>query len=286
MSRNITDLHPTLQAKIAELKALCSQNGIEIGISECLRTVAEQDALYAQGRTTAGAKVTNCKGSSYSSMHQWGVAFDFYLKVDVDGDGEIKDDTFNNSTGLFDKVGALGKQIGLEWGGDWSIHDRPHLQLPDWGSTASKLKATYGTPDRFFATWGAGSTANETYVANSPTIYAHKYIIAILQSGINTDLKRNIAVDGYQGKITFANCPTLSTATRKKYPNIVRAYQMLLTAAGYPTGDTDAKAYDGDFYIRCASATKDYQRDVVKLRKPDGIATAKCKTWSHLLRLS
>ena len=61
---------------------------------------------------------------------------------------------------------------------------------------------------------------------------------------------------------------------------------MLLTAAGYPTGDTDAKAYDGDFYIRCANATKDYQRDVVKLRKPDGIATAKCKTWSYLLRLA
>ena len=286
MSRNVTDLHPTLQAKVEELKALCRQNGIEIGISECLRTVAEQDALYAQGRTTSGRIVTNCKGSSYSSMHQWGVAFDFYLKMDVDGDGVISDDAFNNSTGLFEKVGALGKKIGLEWGGDWTIKDRPHLQLPDWGSTASKLKATYGTPDKFFATWGAGSTATVTYVKNSPTIYSHKYIIAILQSGINTDLERNIKIDGFQGPITFANCPTLSTATRNKYPNIVRAYQMLITAAGYPTGDSDKTAYDGDFYLKCKTATINYQREVVKLKNPDGEATRKKKTWSHLLRLS
>ena len=93
-------------------------------------------------------------------MHQWGVAFDFYLKMDVDGDGVISDDAFNNSTGLFEKVGALGKQIGLEWGGDWTIKDRPHLQLPDWGSTASKLKQMYGTPDKFIATWATESAPN------------------------------------------------------------------------------------------------------------------------------
>ena len=82
--RNVSQLHPELQKKIEQLKALCQKNGITIGISECVRTVAEQDALYAKGRTTGGSIVTNCKGTSYSSMHQWGVAFDFYLIVDVD----------------------------------------------------------------------------------------------------------------------------------------------------------------------------------------------------------
>ena len=154
MSRNVSDLHPRLQRKVEELLRLCEQNGIHIGISECLRTKAEQDALYAQGRTTSGSIVTNAKGSSYSSMHQWGVAFDFYLMMDVDGDGSIKDDNYNNSTKLFNKVGALGKSIGLEWGGDWkSIVDMPHLQLPDWGSTAKKLKELYKTPEAFFKTW-------------------------------------------------------------------------------------------------------------------------------------
>lgn len=152
--RDITKLHPTLQKKAEELIALCKSNGISIKISECVRTVEEQDALYAKGRTAPGNKVTNAKGSSYSSMHQWGVAFDFYLDMDIDGDGAKSDDAYNNVTGLFDKVGRLGQSIGLEWGGAWkSIKDRPHFQLPDWGSTTTKLKNVYGTPNNFMATW-------------------------------------------------------------------------------------------------------------------------------------
>lgn len=155
--RDVKQLHPTLQKKIEELKTLCEKNGIKIGISECLRTVAEQDALYAKGRTAPGTVVTKCKGTSYSSMHQWGVAFDFYLVVDVDGDGDTKDDLYNDSTGLFEKVGKLGQSIGLEWGGTFkSFVDRSHFQLPDWGSTASKLKSTYKKPEKFFATWESG----------------------------------------------------------------------------------------------------------------------------------
>lgn len=165
--RDVTQLHPELQIKVGQLKALCEANGITIGISECLRTVAEQDALYAKGRTTGGSIVTNCKGSTYSSMHQWGVAFDFYLQVDVDGDGKTSDDAFNDSTGLFEKVGKLGQSIGLEWGGAWkSIKDKPHFQLPDWGSTASKLKKQYGTPEKFMATWTIQEKKEETKVAN------------------------------------------------------------------------------------------------------------------------
>lgn len=103
--RDMKALHPDLQEKITLLQKKCAAAGITIGIGECLRTKAEQDALYAQGRTKPGKIVTNAKGSSYSSMHQWGVAFDFYLKMDVDGDGKTSDDAFNNSTGLYDKVG-------------------------------------------------------------------------------------------------------------------------------------------------------------------------------------
>ena len=161
--QNMYQLHPKLIDKIQQLVKLCESNGIRIAIGECLRTTAEQDALYAKGRTAAGSIVTNCKGSTYSSMHQWGVAFDFYLQMDIDGDGNIKDDTFNNSTGVFDRVGRLGQSIGLEWGGAWkSIVDRPHFQLPDWGSTATKLKSLYGTPEKFFKTWESAPKAEST----------------------------------------------------------------------------------------------------------------------------
>lgn len=144
--RDVKALHPELQQKLYDLKKLCKKNGLEIGISECLRSVAEQDALYAQGRTKPGNRVTNARGSSYSSQHQWGIAADFYRN---DGTG-----LYNESGNFFYKVGTLAKSLGLGWGGDWkSPVDKPHLYLPQWGSTASVLKRQYGTPEKFMKTW-------------------------------------------------------------------------------------------------------------------------------------
>ena len=173
--RNVSQLHPELQKKVVKLQKECLKAGIKIKIGECFRTVAEQNALYAKGRTEPGNIVTNAKGSSYSSMHQWGVAFDFFLDMDVDKDGKTSDDAFNNATKLFNKVGAIGKKLGLEWGGDWkSIKDLPHFQLPDWGSTTSKLKKMYGTPDKFKATWSAKEEAKNVKAKPNNTVTASK----------------------------------------------------------------------------------------------------------------
>lgn len=185
--RDIKALHPLLQGKIVELQNLCYKNGITIGIGECVRTVAEQDALYAQGRTKPGIKVTNAKGSKYGSMHQWRVAFDYYLIMDVDGDGKTADDAFNNATGLFNKVGNLGQSIGLEWGGSWkSPVDMPHFQLPNWGSTAAILKALYGTPDKFAKSWGGTENAgNKTVSVTTPS---KTQLVVDAASGKNVNL--------------------------------------------------------------------------------------------------
>ena len=173
--RNVSQLHPELQKKVVKLQKECLKEGIKIKIGECFRTVAEQNALYAKGRTASGSIVTNAKGNSYSSMHQWGVAFDFFLDMDVDKDGKTSDDAFNNTTKLFNKVGAIGKKLGLEWGGDWkSIKDLPHFQLPDWGSTATQLKAKYGTPDKFKATWGAKEEVKNVKAKPNNTVTASK----------------------------------------------------------------------------------------------------------------
>ena len=148
-------LHPRLQKKIDELISSCEKKGLRVCITECLRTVAEQDALYAKGRTAPGNRVTNARGSSYSSMHQWGVAFDFCR-----GDGK---DAFDNRDGFFDKVGKIGQSLGLEWSGTWkSFSEKAHFQLPDWGSTPSKLKAMYGTPEKFMKTWGGSAGSSKT----------------------------------------------------------------------------------------------------------------------------
>lgn len=152
--KDITLCHPRLQTLAERLKKECEMQGIKIKTGETFRTAAEQDELYAQGRTKPGNIVTNAKGSTYSSQHQWGIAFDFLLDMDIDGDGQKTDDAYNDSSGLFEKVGSIGKSLGLGWGGDWSgIVDRPHFYLPDWGSTTSTLKRLFGTFDHFKKTW-------------------------------------------------------------------------------------------------------------------------------------
>lgn len=146
MARDITKLHPEARRLALLLVDECEKEGLVIKITDCLRDKAEQDALYAQGRTEPGSIVTNVKYPN--SMHNWGVAFDFCRN---DGAG-----AYNESGQFFTRVGAVGKRLGLEWGGDWkSIVDKPHFQLAGWGSTPSKLKQQYGTPEAYMATWPA-----------------------------------------------------------------------------------------------------------------------------------
>ncbi len=143
---NITLCHPELREKAKLLIDECRNQGLIVKLGECFRSVAEQDALYAQGRTKPGVIVTYAKGESYSSMHQWGVAFDI---IRNDGKGAYYD-----NDGWFNKVGRIGKSVGLEWGGDWTTPiDKPHFQLPQWGSTPDKLKRLYGNVNNFKKTW-------------------------------------------------------------------------------------------------------------------------------------
>lgn len=159
--RDVTQLHPRLQEKFKLLQKKCAKKGITIRATECLRTAKEQDALYAKGRTAPGAKVTNARGRDAKSMHQWGVAVDVAIDMDTDKDGDIDImDLYNVK--LLNVVGKIGQSIGLEWGGSWrSIVDKPHFQLPDWGSTPTKLKARYGTPEKFIATWDRKTKATK-----------------------------------------------------------------------------------------------------------------------------
>ncbi len=139
-------LHPWLDHKLGLLLKECAREGIYLIITEGFRTVAQQNALYAKGRTKPGKVVTNAKGSSYSSQHMWGVAFD----IAINDSKRLYDD------GLIGRVAKIAKseKVGLGWGGDWkSFRDTPHFYLKKWGSGTGELKATYGTPAKFKKTW-------------------------------------------------------------------------------------------------------------------------------------
>ena len=135
-----------LDHKLGLLLKECAKEGIYLIITEGFRTVAQQNALYAKGRTKPGKVVTNARGSSYSSQHMWGVAFD----IAVNDTKRLYDD------GLIGRVAKIAKseKVGLGWGGDWkSFRDTPHFYLKKWGSGTGELKATYGTPAKFKKTW-------------------------------------------------------------------------------------------------------------------------------------
>lgn len=186
MAKDINQLHPLAQAKLLQLIEDCKKAGIAIKIIECVRTTIEQDALYAKGRTTKGSIVTNAKGSSYSSMHQWGIAFDVGINMDANNDGDIDiNDIYNVK--LLNKVGQIGKKLGLEWGGDWtSIVDKPHFQLPYWGSTATLLRNQYGTPEAFKKTWPKNTITTTIKTNTTKTTTTSKTITAtvIASSGL------------------------------------------------------------------------------------------------------
>lgn len=212
MGRDIAVCHPRLQSMAKKLVEECAAKGLKIKITDCFRSKEEQDSLYAQGRTKPGNIVTDAPGSTYSSMHMWGVAFDICRN---DGRGAYYD-----NDGFFTKVGAIGKSLGLEWGGNWkSPVDKPHFQLADWGSTPTKLKQMYGTPDRFKQTWSSGGAVadEEGYAmvtirnrSRGKAVQIWQIIVGVAADGIfganteaatrNFQANHGLVVDGIVGK--------------------------------------------------------------------------------------
>lgn len=119
MSNSLNNLLPLVKQKAEQFITKCKSQGIDVVVTSTLRTMAEQDALYAEGRTTPGQIVTKAKaGQSY---HNWGVAFDV---VPTDGVHQMWD-----NDALWSKLGQLGVSCGLEWGGSWvGFQDKPHFQ--------------------------------------------------------------------------------------------------------------------------------------------------------------
>lgn len=116
--KNIATLLPEVRPYARALVHKAAAVGITIKVISALRTYAEQDALFAKR-----PKVTNARGG-YSN-HNFGIAFDIGI---FDSDAYIPDSP------RYKVIGALGVELGLDWGGNWkSIVDEPHFQLrPKW----------------------------------------------------------------------------------------------------------------------------------------------------------
>ena len=145
-------IHPKLRNEVLEIYDEISEalsGSAMCRFSYTLRTFAEQNALYAQGRTKPGAIVTNAKGGL--SYHNYGMAIDIVLiingkeaswndKKDFDGDGKAD----------WMEIVNIFKQFGWQWGGDWQFKDSPHFQKT-LGYSVRKLLALHqnGIVDKY-----------------------------------------------------------------------------------------------------------------------------------------
>ena len=116
--RNLATVQPQLQKLGRELLRRLAAEGLTFKVTSGNRTQAEQDALYAQGRTKPGKVVTWTR----RSRHIGGRAIDLTL---FSGKNPVWESRH------YDRAGQIGEELGLVWGGRWKrTPDRPHFELP------------------------------------------------------------------------------------------------------------------------------------------------------------
>lgn len=137
-AKNIATLDPLARPKFEKFHRLAQATAADLGCSYVMiggnRTWAEQDALYAIGRTKPGNHVTKAKGGQ--SNHNFGIAGDF----GVFQGGRYLDDT---NPALAAKVHKACSEhaaaCGLEWGGSWkTFKDLPHYEVATGLTMAQK----------------------------------------------------------------------------------------------------------------------------------------------------
>lgn len=130
-SRKIEDLDPYVGVLASRFIVACREQGIDVLITSTYRDNESQNALYAQGRTSPGSRVTNARGGD--SWHNYRLAFDFVPIVA--GKAQWNDNK------LFERCGEIAESVGLEWAGRWkSFKEMAHCQATG-GLTLADLKA-------------------------------------------------------------------------------------------------------------------------------------------------
>ena len=117
----LAQVYPGLADKIRSMAATLEAEAIDIRVTQGLRTVAEQEALYAQGRTSSGDIVTNAAGGY--SWHNFGLAIDVVPLTPLGPD-------WDTAHPVWGRIVAVGTGLGLTAGAQWrTFTDWPHFQL-------------------------------------------------------------------------------------------------------------------------------------------------------------
>jgi len=122
-AERLATLVPALATRAERLMVALHVLGLPVRVTQGRRTLADQQFLYAQGRTRPGDRVTDCDGVLKVSQHQRGRATDFVWKTATGG---------VTYEGPWELLGMAAEELGLVWGGRWPGRkiDRPHVELP------------------------------------------------------------------------------------------------------------------------------------------------------------
>jgi len=134
--KDLEGLKPPFRQAIIWLIFLIEKEELPVIVFETFRGAGRQNSLKESGSSKAGAA---------QSPHNYGLACDFVLDVDKcpvrtrewpEGSGKFYKDAWDyhspEGKSSFKRLGELAKSIGLEWGGDWTFKDYPHVQMPSW----------------------------------------------------------------------------------------------------------------------------------------------------------
>jgi peptidoglycan L-alanyl-D-glutamate endopeptidase CwlK len=130
-SRSLSDLHPKLRPVAEQFLARCKAAGLDILLTCTYRSAAEQNELYAQGRTKPGQIVTRARGGQ--SAHNFELdgkpaakAFDIVPLV-------LGKPVWDNQHPDWQKAGEIGMALGLNWYGapNAPFREFPHFQLKE-----------------------------------------------------------------------------------------------------------------------------------------------------------
>ena len=133
--RNIGTLGPAAQVAARKfMRAIIpamALHGLSVKIICGTRTYAEQDALYAQGRSAKGPIVTNAPGGH--SNHNFGLSWDI-LFFDANGQPVWESPHYH-------ECAVIGEAQGLDVGAFWkSLKDEPHYGIKT-GLTLAQMRA-------------------------------------------------------------------------------------------------------------------------------------------------
>lgn len=122
--RDIKSLKPLGQQACQMFLDECKRQGVNIHLTQCLRTAEYQNKLFRVDKTTS------LDGYNKKSKHQSGMAWDVACKGPVLYDDKV-----------LAKAGSIARSLGIQWGGYWTNPiDKPHFEISESWQPPVKIK--------------------------------------------------------------------------------------------------------------------------------------------------